>query len=169
MTHLSRSIIGMLPLLSATALAVATILPSALPQSPGWSGSATWPVRPAVVTAGFDPPSQRWNAGHRGIDLAASPGQTVASAAAGSVAFAGDVAGRGVVVVSHGELRTTYEPVASVVAVGEWVGTGEPIGTIETGTGHCGDGSCLHWGLLRGQTYLDPRLLLGLRPILKPP
>ncbi|MCG7207085.1 M23 family peptidase, partial [Streptomyces arenae] len=29
------------------------------------------------------------------------------------------------------------------------------------GTGaHCGAGACVHWGLLRGETYLDPLLLL---------
>ena len=128
-----------------------------------------WPVRPAEVTGSFDPPAQNWDSGHRGIDLATSTGTVVMSAADGIVTFAGSLAGRGVVVVDHGSVRTTYEPVHAAVTVGDWVSASDEIGAIETGTGHCGDGSCLHWGLRRGDTYLDPRLLLGLRPVLKAP
>ena len=47
----------------------------------------------------FDPPPQPWLAGHRGVDLAGEPGAAVVSAAAGTVIFAGVVAGRGVVSV----------------------------------------------------------------------
>ena len=129
---------------------------------------ATWPVTPAGVVGAFDPPAVRWGAGHRGIDLATAPGDSVVAAAAGTVAFAAEVAGRGVVVIDHGRARSTYEPVRATVLVGAWVGVGDTLGTIEPGTGHCGSGACLHWGLLRGDDYLDPRLLLGLRPVLKP-
>ena len=42
---------------------------------------------------------------------------------------------------------------------------GEQIGRLEPPTGHCGIGrSCLHWGLLRGDSYLDPLALLHLSP-----
>ena len=130
-----------------------------------------WPllVTPRVVR-GFDPPAQRWLPGHRGVDLAAVPGDTVVAAGAGVVTFAGPVAGRGVVTVTHGELRTTYEPVTATVEVGDLVAAGEPIGTLAAGAGHCGGyPTCLHWGLLRGQVYLDPLGLLGLgHPILLP-
>ena len=35
-----------------------------------------WPLTGAVrVVAGYDPPAQRWGAGHRGVDLAARPGR----------------------------------------------------------------------------------------------
>jgi hypothetical protein len=34
------------------------------------------------------------------------------------------------------------------------------VGTVEPGGAHCGARSCVHWGLLRGDTYLDPVLLL---------
>ena len=134
----------------------------------GRGSPATWPVTPAAVVGAFDPPALRWGAGHRGIDLATAPSDSVVAAAAGTVAFAAEVAGRGVVVIDHGPARTTYEPVRATVLVGEWVGVGDILGTIEPGTGHCGSGGCLHWGLLRGDDYLDPRLLLGLRPVLKP-
>lgn len=86
------------------------------------------------------------------------------------VTFAGPLAGRGVVTVSHGGLRTTYEPVTATVAAGDAVAAGDPLGTLASGTSHCGGyPPCLHWGLLRGTTYLDPLLLLGLsHPILLP-
>jgi murein DD-endopeptidase MepM/ murein hydrolase activator NlpD len=47
------------------------------------------------------------------------------------------------------------------VRVGDRVRAGQSIGTVGTGTGHCGSGRCLHLGLRRGREYLDPLLLLG--------
>jgi murein DD-endopeptidase MepM/ murein hydrolase activator NlpD len=144
------------------------------PGAGSWPGSAAlgaWPVEPAVVVRGFDPPGAPWDAGHRGIDLAAWPGQQVRSPRAGVVSYAGVIAGRGVVVVAHGDLRSTFEPVATSVALGEAVRSGDPIGSVAAGTGHCGgDPPCLHWGLRRGDAYLDPRLLLdAAAPVLLPP
>jgi len=92
----------------------------------------------------------------------------VVAAAAGVITFANQLANRGVVVVDHGPVRTTYEPVTASIAVGVHVSAGDVIGTVEPHSDHCGEVTCLHWGLRRGDTYLDPRLLLGLRPILKP-
>jgi murein DD-endopeptidase MepM/ murein hydrolase activator NlpD len=111
----------------------------------------------------FDPPAQPWLAGHRGIDLASSAGGTVSSAGPGTVLFAGLVAGRGVVSVSHaGGLRTTYEPVTASVSVGDVVARGDPLGRLESGHPGCPQAACLHWGLRRGGLYLDPLALLGL-------
>jgi murein DD-endopeptidase MepM/ murein hydrolase activator NlpD len=87
----------------------------------------------------------------------------VLAAGDGVVVFAGMVAGRPVVSVDHpGGLRTTYEPVAPVVGAGQPVARGSPIGTLEAGHPGCPGAACLHWGLRRGDTYLDP--LLFLRP-----
>ncbi|MFG2823647.1 murein hydrolase activator EnvC family protein [Kitasatospora sp. NPDC048365] len=113
----------------------------------------------------FDAPPVRWAPGHRGVDLAASEGATVRAAAPGVVTFSGMVAGRPVVTVTHPgsgspPLRTTYLPVAGTVPVGTAVAAGQPIGTVATGTGHCAT-DCLHWGLLRGDRYLDPLALFG--------
>lgn len=119
------------------------------------------PITPVAVVRPFDPPVQRWLPGHRGVDLRATQGQRVHAAGDGRVAFVGTLAGRGVVTIDHGVLRTTYEPVDAVVGVGEQVRAGESIGTVATGTGHCGSGRCLHLGLRRGREYLDPMLLLG--------
>jgi murein DD-endopeptidase MepM/ murein hydrolase activator NlpD len=115
-----------------------------------------WPVGgPVEVLRAFDPPARTWGRGHRGVDLAAPVGAPVLAAAAGRISYAGTLAGRGVVVVDHGRLRTTYEPVRRSVRVGDAVSAGSVIGTLEAG-GHCGVRSCLHWGLLEGERYLDP-------------
>jgi len=119
------------------------------------------PVSPVVVVRHFDPPAQRWLPGHRGVDLRTAPGAQVRAAGDGRVTFAGTLAGRGVIALDHGELRTTYEPVDALVLVGEKVRAGQSIGIVGTGSGHCGSGSCLHLGLRRGRQYLDPMLLLG--------
>ncbi len=121
-----------------------------------------WPLQPAPeVVTGFDPPDVPWGAGHRGVDLLGVPGQAVHAALAGTVSFAGTLAGRGVVVVAHGDTRTTYEPVEAAVVLGQAVARGEVIGHLQGIASHCPPASCLHWGWLRGPTYLDPLDLVG--------
>ncbi|WP_285739776.1 M23 family metallopeptidase [Kitasatospora phosalacinea] len=140
--------------------------PAVRPPAVGSGPGRVWPVgdRSGLLRR-FDPPPTRWAAGHRGVDLAAAPGTVVRAAAPGVVTFAGEVAGRPVVVVTHTgsgvpPLRTTYLPVTASAAVGAGVAAGDPIGVVATGSGHC-PVDCLHWGLLRGDHYLDPLGLLG--------
>jgi murein DD-endopeptidase MepM/ murein hydrolase activator NlpD len=109
----------------------------------------------------FDPPAVRWGSGHRGVDLAGQMGQPVRAALAGRVAFVGRIAGVGVVVVDHGTTRTTYQPVAAAVQRGDEVATGTVVGRLEWLGTHCLPAACLHWGLLRGDRYLDPLGLVG--------
>lgn len=149
-------------------LAVATLL--VLPLGPATADAAVraavWPLDPRpTVVRGFDPPDLPWGAGHRGVDLLGRPGQPVRAALAGTVSFAGTIAGRGVVVVTHGATRTTYEPVDPAVAVGHRVPTGGALGQLQTGLSHCFPRTCLHWGLLRAEDYLDPLSLLGTAPV----
>ena len=133
---------------------------------PGPEPVGRWPLDPVPeVVAGFDPPSSAWGAGHRGVDLLGAVGQRVRTALAGRVTFAGRLAGRGVVVVDHGDTRTTYEPVTASVSLGDLVSAGDPIGTVELAGSHCFPRACLHWGWLRGDTYLDPLLLVGAGPV----
>ncbi|MGW0179783.1 M23 family metallopeptidase [Nocardia sp. NPDC003345] len=136
-----------------------------------------WPLRPRpALVRPFDPPDRDWLPGHRGVDLAGAPGQTVYSAGPGVVVFAGEVAGRPVVSIAHdGALRTTYEPVEAEITVGRRVGRGTPLGVLNAGHPGCGAPACLHWGLRREHTehgereYLDPLGLLTLSPVrLKP-
>jgi murein DD-endopeptidase MepM/ murein hydrolase activator NlpD len=123
------------------------------------------PGGPVEVVHGFDPPDQPWLAGHRGVDLAATAGAEVRAAGSGTVAYAGPLAGRGVVVIDHGGLRTTYEPVTPSVTVGDEVGAGEPIGTLEAAGSHCAPAACLHWGAREGERYTDPLALVGAGPV----
>jgi murein DD-endopeptidase MepM/ murein hydrolase activator NlpD len=139
---------------------------SALGTSGDPAPEGVWPLRPdpAVVTA-FAPPDSPWGAGHRGVDLLGTPDARVRAALPGVVAFAGPLAGRGVVVVAHGDTRTTYEPVTASVTVGDPVAAGDVIGRLALPGGHCLPRACLHWGWLRGDTYLDPLLLVGAGPV----
>ena len=130
--------------------------------------------RPTSVVRGFDLPDQRWQPGHRGVDLSAVPGAVVRAAGPGRVQFAGQVAGRGVISIRHGgDLVTTYEPVTAIVRRGQTIRRGETIGTVVTGHEDCRAAACLHWGARRGRgraaVYLNPLALLGaVRMRLKP-
>ncbi|WP_051208513.1 peptidoglycan DD-metalloendopeptidase family protein [Propionicicella superfundia] len=146
------SIVLLACVLSFAAAAPAAALPT-LPDP------ATAPVDGDVVR-GFDPPELDWLPGHRGVDLAVAPGAVVRAAASGTVTFAGSIAGRGVIVVSHGSVRTTYEPVAPTTAVGQRVTVGSPLGSVQAGHAGCPAEACLHWGLREGEEYLDPLLML---------
>jgi murein DD-endopeptidase MepM/ murein hydrolase activator NlpD len=141
------------------AMATPTSAASRLPMPAGWPLSGS-----LVVQRGFHPPAVNWGSGHRGVDLAAKPGQAILAAASGTVSFVGSVAGKPVISIDHGGVRTTYEPVISTLHIGADVGFGQMIGTLGTG-GHCGappyGPHCLHWGLREGKKYLDPLLLVG--------
>lgn len=134
--------------------------PAPPPEQPPFS----WPLRPdPPVTRPFDPPGSQYGAGHRGVDLAAAPGAAVFAAADGVVVFAGVIAGRGVISIQHGVLRTTYEPVLTRVVTGDRVTAGQRVATLALGHEGCPNG-CLHWGVRRGgdpPEYLDPLLLVA--------
>ncbi|MFF9251365.1 murein hydrolase activator EnvC family protein [Streptomyces globisporus] len=140
-------------------------LPGADAEVDADGGARSWPLagRPALLR-GWEPPAGPYGPGHRGVDLAAGPGARVLAAADGRVSFAGRVAGRGVLAIEVTEsgsppLRTTYEPVRSLVEKGASVRAGQPVGVLEAGPFHYAEG-CLHWGLRRGDAYLDPLSLL---------
>ncbi|MFD0317533.1 murein hydrolase activator EnvC family protein [Streptomyces flavalbus] len=141
-------------------LATLPLLPAPTPPV-----ATTWPLTPRPpVLRGWDPPPTPYARGHRGVDLRATPGAPVRAVAPGRVTYAGRVAGRGVITVElhatgNPPLRTTYEPVTPTVHKGDEVSPGQPLGTLTPTTPHCPT-SCLHWGLRRGATYLNPLTLL---------
>lgn len=151
-------------LLVRTVLLVLAVLPLlALPAGAAPATGFGWPLAgPPVVDRGFEPPRTRYGAGHRGVDLRAGADQAVLAAGAGRVTYAGLLAGRGVVTVTHdGGLRTTYEPVSAAVQVGQLVARGAVLGHVGAGHASCRAGTrCLHWGLRRGAAYLDPLALV---------
>lgn len=139
------------------------------------AGRLQWPLRPsAAVTRGFDAPAPNWQRGHRGVDLAGAPGQTVYAAAGGTVVFAGELAGRPLVSVQHaGGLRTSYEPVEAAVRAGQRVDGATVLGRLQPGHPGCPAAACLHWGAMWGPAaradYVDPLGLLASTPLrLKP-
>jgi murein DD-endopeptidase MepM/ murein hydrolase activator NlpD len=138
--------------------ATAEPAPVAVPATALWRAPLDGDL---TVTRPFDRLLHPYAAGHRGADLRATPWTPVLAAGDGVVAFAGRVAGRPVVSVDHpGGLRTTYEPVDPSVAAGQSVARGSPLGTLSVGHAGCPVEACLHWGLRRGETYLDPLSLL---------
>ena len=88
------------------------------------------------------------------------------AAAAGTVAFAGELAGRPLVSVAHpGGLRTSYEPVRPSVRAGQLVAAGAVIGELVAAHPGCRAPACLHWGAMWGPAaradYVDPLGLLA--------
>ncbi|MFJ2650629.1 peptidoglycan DD-metalloendopeptidase family protein [Streptomyces sp. NPDC087420] len=157
-------------LLTLTLLLPLTPARAAAPALP--RPGAVWPVTPASVLRAWDPPASVYGPGHRGVDLAAAPGSAVRAAAAGRVLYAGRVAGRGVVSITLADtgdppLRITYEPVDPLVAKGDEVAAGETVGR-RAGASHCARG-CVHWGLRRGDVYLNPVSLLPRSELTRPP
>jgi len=157
------------------ALVVALALASSAPARADDIG-LQWPLRPGVpvVCRLFDAPSPDWQPGHRGVDLIGVPGEPVYSAGAGTVVFAGLLAGRPVVSVAHpGGLRTSYEPVEAAVRPGQVVAPSSALGRLAPGHPGCPASACLHWGAMWGPAsradYLDPLGLLMTTPVrLKP-
>lgn len=130
-------------------------------ETTGW-------VRPVTgeVVQSFEAPGSRFGAGHRGVDLAAAPGTAVRAAGAGTVEYAGPVAGALHVVIRHDNgWRTSYSFVEAVqVRRGRRVDAGDVVATCcaRDGTG-AGDEhrGVVHFGLRIGDDYADPMLLFG--------
>jgi murein DD-endopeptidase MepM/ murein hydrolase activator NlpD len=149
------------PVLSLSVFAFVLGLPTAAP---------VWPVDPVAVVARFDPPEAPWGSGHRGVDFGARTGQEVRSITDGIIGFSGAIAGKPVVTVLLADgRRVTYEPVHTSRTPGSPVAAGDTLGTVAALGGHCGGlAGCLHVGLLRGETYLDPLVLVRRPSVLKP-
>jgi murein DD-endopeptidase MepM/ murein hydrolase activator NlpD len=125
----------------------------------GWA----WPVSPFRLGRPFVAPPHRYGPGHRGMDLIALDGLAVKSPADGTVAFAGAVAGRGILTIDHGRgFVSTLEPLSSELVQGTRVARGDTVGSIALG-GHAAHGS-LHFGVRLHGEYINPMLLLGIVP-----
>lgn len=133
---------------------------SAMPGFVPDYGSYSWPVRGRVIR-GFEPPPGPYEAGHRGIDIAAPFGSNVTASREGTVAFSGWVAGALFISIDHADgVRTTYSWLSEVlVRKGQQVARGELIG--RSGHGHPEvPEPHLHFGARVGSDYIDPMLLL---------
>lgn len=125
------------------------LLNDAVAAAPCWP-----PPLIAPVTDPFRAPSCPYCAGNRGIEFATMPGDAVRAVQAGTVSWAGTIAGVRWVVVLHADgQRTTYGRLASSsVATGDRVATGRPVGTTT---------SSFYFGLRDGERYVDPTPFLG--------
>jgi murein DD-endopeptidase MepM/ murein hydrolase activator NlpD len=128
-------------------------------QAPDY-GSYSWPLRGPIIR-GFEPPPSDYEAGHRGIDIAAPFGTDVKSSREGIVAFAGWIGGSLFISIDHVDgVRTTYSWLSEVrVRRGQSVAREELIA--RSGHGHADiPQPHLHFGARVGSTYIDPMLLL---------
>lgn len=146
-----------------TALFIGLLFLALLAPGPALAGDDTWgwPVDTRRIATDFEAPEHRYGAGHRGIDLVTEVGAPVYAVADGTVAFAGEVAGVGVVSVDHVGVRSTYQPLRATVTAGEDVRRGDVLGFVTRSGSHCPDLTCLHLGARVGDDYIDPAGLLG--------
>lgn len=137
-------------------LPVALIAPAAgaadlPPVAPAW----VLPLAGGAVAEPYREPAHAYGPGHRGIDVSASGDTRVLAPTDGAIAFAGSVAGRGVLTIATTTgLVITLEPVDAVVTAGMPVSRGDVVGTLATG-GHAAPGT-VHIGVRRDGVYLDP-------------
>lgn len=154
---LTRRTVGTLAALAALA-ALAVAAPTAAGRDlddPAPASALQAPV-PGPVTRPFEPPPHPYGPGHRGVDLAAGPGDAVRAPVAGEVLFAGRVAGQTWVTLRHGSrLVTTYGDLAALaVTPGQRVGAGDRLGVVPATADH------VHWGARLDGAYIDPLTLL---------
>lgn len=132
---------------------VVAALAAPVPAAPAEAGCLPPPV-PAPISVPYREPPCPYCAGHRGVTFDVAPGTPVRAVAAGTVAFAGGVAGVRYVVVAHDDgRRATYGLLSTVaVAAGQRVRAGDVLAA---------SGARLHFGLRDGERYLDPTPELG--------
>jgi murein DD-endopeptidase MepM/ murein hydrolase activator NlpD len=153
-----------MPRATSITLALGAAIVGIVAGHPAGADEATLDLMPPIdgpIVAHFVPPPTPFEAGHRGIDFQAPEGSQVVASAAGIVAFAGQVGGRLFVSIDHPVgLRTTYSFLDLVlVEAGQPVEQGDLIA--QSGLGHDGDEPPhLHFGLRRGDEYLDPEVVL---------
>jgi murein DD-endopeptidase MepM/ murein hydrolase activator NlpD len=127
----------------------------------------------AELLTNFDNPEKNWNAGHRGIDIAAYPDLTVFSPTDGYVTYAGNIAGVGnlsIKINSSNSSRVTLQPINTSLKAGDVVLKGDAIGTVSSydnessHTENCNsENSCLHVGVIKTSdlgedSYTNPLL-----------
>jgi hypothetical protein len=144
-----------------------TLLAFLLLVPPAWA-EWVWPLHGEVITPyrnGSDPYA---SGQHRGIDIAGAPGANVVAATSGEVRFAGTAGSSGLTVsvrTGDGRYDTSYLHLSSTaVREGDWVASGQRLGTVgTTGTRSVAEPH-LHFGVRDAgsqHAYHDP---LGFLP-----
>lgn len=154
-------IAALLAALGGAPLAAATADPGARTTASAVSYLAPAPGR---VARGFEAPATAFGPGHRGVDLAARPGDPVVAVADGRVVHAGAVAGTTWVSVDHTDgIRTAYGPLTALaVARGDEVSAGGELGRLAPGGhGHRDVDEGLHFSARRDGVHFDPLALFA--------
>jgi len=138
-------------------LVLALIAAAALPlviSPPGLAAPCWSPPVAGVVVDPFREPPCPYCAGNRGLEYGVSGSSTVRAVESGVVAWAGVVAGIRYVVVRHADgWRATYGRLsATSLHTGDVVLAGRVVGRVARG---------FHFGLRRGDRYIDPAPFLG--------
>lgn len=152
-------------LLAVALFATGSPVPVHAADPPSW----IWPATDARVERSFVAPVHAYAPGHRGLDLCLTTSQIISAPDDGTVAFVGQVAGRGVLTIDHGQgVVSTLEPVDSAMVVGAAVHKGDAVAQLSLG-GHASAG-CFHLGARLDGEYVNPMIFLGgiPRPVLLP-
>ncbi len=133
------------------AVFTATLL---IPASTAAAAPCWRPPVSGFVTDPFRTPSCPYCAGNRGLEYRVGANAQVRAVAAGTVSWAGSIAGTRYVVVRHSSgWRTTYGKLASTpLEQGDRVVSGAVIGRADRS---------FYFGLRIGDDYIDPAPLLG--------
>jgi len=137
----------------AASTALVALASGVVPAGAQSSVSYRPPVDAPVIDH-FRDPACPYCAGNRGLEYATAPGTPVRALAAGTVTFAGDVAGTRYLVIQHADRRrVTYGRLTTInPADGGVVAAGSVVGTTT---------AALYVGLRDGDTYVDPEPLIG--------
>lgn len=140
-----------------SAITIAAVMAASAPAPAG--GHERIVFRPPVerpVTDPFRPPEDHYGPGNRGVEYHTEPGDVVRATAAGTVVFAGAVAGDLYVTVDHGGgVSSTYSYLLRVgVRAGTRVVQGQVIAIA---------GERLHFGVRVQGSYADPAGFIGVR------
>jgi murein DD-endopeptidase MepM/ murein hydrolase activator NlpD len=124
-----------------------------------YTGNYRWPLEAGIISSEY---GERWGKVHRGIDIAADPGEPVYAVAAGEVIYAGDgLRGYGnVVILRHdNKLTSLYAHNTELkVKAADQVKQGDLIALLGS-TGHS-TGPHVHFEFREGDVAVNPHTLL---------
>lgn len=120
-----------------------------------------YPLKTHKVAAPFTNSATQYSAGHRGVDFEAKAGTSVYAIGDGQVIFAGQVAGKLYVTISHGkDFKSTYSILSTkTVRAGDQVKRGQLIGTA-TGTTSAKATNSFMLTLRFKDKYVDPLIYI---------
>lgn len=101
--------------------------------------------------------------GHQGVDISGQPGETVRSAAAGTVIWIGELPrGRFISIAHEGGVRTSYLGLEGIdVVTGQRVARGQALGRLGGSRDPSSPGNHLHFDVFLNGCPVDPKAMAG--------